>query len=144
VFAQRLSAPFNIYKSLFIPVGVYTWTRHQLTYGSPMDRKATISFYERFGSYYNGALNEARVRATYRANQRLAFGFSEQWNRFHLMVTDGSLSAVPQAQNFSVVVVWFEKDNAFWASRCLSTILLRNTANGLAVSANIGWSWNSR
>src|SRR5262249_55398791 len=27
VFAQRLTAPFNIYRNIYIPVGVYTWTR---------------------------------------------------------------------------------------------------------------------
>jgi hypothetical protein len=144
VFAQRLSTPFNIYKNLYIPVGVYNWTRHQLTYGSPMDRKATVSFYERFGSYYNGTLNEARVRATYRANQKLAFGFSEQWNRFHLLVTDGTLSAVPQAQNFSVVFGSLETDYAFSRFLSLSTILQMNTADAQAVSANIRLRWNYR
>jgi hypothetical protein len=35
VFAQRLTTPFNIYKNVNIPVGVYNWARHQLTYGTP-------------------------------------------------------------------------------------------------------------
>src|SRR5207244_2010568 len=39
VFTQRLITPFNIYKNIFIPVGEYHWTRHQLTYGSPQDRR---------------------------------------------------------------------------------------------------------
>src|SRR3989454_1990949 len=66
VFAQRLTLPFNIYKNVNIPVGVYNWTRHQFTYGTPQDRRMTVRFFERFGSYYNGRLNEFRVRASYR------------------------------------------------------------------------------
>ena len=57
VFVQRLTTPFNIYKSVFIPVGVYNWTRHQLTYGSAENRKWTINFFERFGGYYDGSLS---------------------------------------------------------------------------------------
>jgi hypothetical protein len=135
VFAQRLTAPFNIYKNVFVPVGVYTWTRHQLTYGSPQNRKITVAFLERFGSYYNGRLNEARVRATYRSNQRLAFSFSEQWNRFRLPLTDG---------DFSVVFGAFETDYAFSRFLSLSTILQMDTANHQAASANIRLRWNYR
>jgi hypothetical protein len=51
VFTQRLIEPFNIYKNTFIPVGEYHWTRHQLTYGSPQDRRLMVSFFERFGTY---------------------------------------------------------------------------------------------
>jgi hypothetical protein len=32
---------------------------------------------ERFGSYYDGNLNEARVRWSYRASERLSFDFSQ-------------------------------------------------------------------
>lgn len=143
-FAQRLTEPFNIYKNLYIPVGVYNWARHQLTYGSSKERKVTVSFYERFGGYYNGKLNEARVRATYRANQRLAFGFSEQWNRFHLGVTDGSPGAAPSFQDFSVVFGSLETDYAFSRFLSLSTILQMNTADPQGASANIRLRWNYR
>ncbi|HEX8801621.1 MAG TPA: hypothetical protein VF772_23560, partial [Terriglobales bacterium] len=45
---------------MFIPVGLYHWTRHQLTYGTPLNCRLTMRFFERFGFYYNGKLNEAR------------------------------------------------------------------------------------
>src|SRR5437899_11399328 len=61
VFAQRLTTPFNIYKNVNIPVGVYNWTRHQLTYGTPQDRRVTLQFYERFRSYYSGRLSAHRM-----------------------------------------------------------------------------------
>jgi hypothetical protein len=135
VFAQRLTTPFNIYKNVNIPVGVYNWTRHQLTYGTPEDRRLTVQFYERFGSYYNGRLNELRMRGTYRANQRLSFSMGPQWNRFRLPLPDG---------NFSVIFGALETDYSFSRFLSLSTILQINTANAQAVSANIRLRWNYR
>src|SRR2546426_1898023 len=49
VFTQRLTTPFNIYKNVFIPVGEYHWTRHQLTYGTSQAHRFIITFFERFG-----------------------------------------------------------------------------------------------
>ena len=135
VFAQRLTTHFNIYKNVNIPVGVYNWTRHQLTYGSPQDRRLTVRVFERFGSYYNGRLNEFRVRATYRANERLSFSAGPQWNRFHLPLANG---------NFSVVFGALETDYAFSRFLSLSTILQVDTANAQAASANIRLRWNYR
>ncbi len=143
-FAQRLTEPFNIYKNFYIPVGVYNWSRHQFTYGSSKERKVTASIFERLGSYYNGRLNELRVRATYRANQRLGFGFSEQWNKFHLGVTDGSPGAAPVFRDFSVVFGSLETDYAFSRFLSLSTILQMNTADPQGASANIRLRWNYR
>src|SRR5438067_10864271 len=94
VFTQKLTEPFDIYADDLLPVGVYHWTRHQLTYGSPQDRRLTVSFFERFGTYYSGRLNEARVRSTYRANERLSFYFAQQWNRFRLPVPGGDFSVL--------------------------------------------------
>jgi len=143
-FAQRLTEPFNIYQNLWIPVGVYNWARHQLTYGSSPERKVTASIFERFGGYYNGRLNEIRLRATYRANQRLAFSFSEQWNKFHLGVTDGTASATPTFKNFSVLFGALETDYAFSRFLSLSTILQMDTANAQGASGNIRLRWNYR
>ena len=135
VFAQRLTAPFNIYKNVNIPVGVYNWTRHQITYGTPQNRRLTAQFFERFGSYYNGRLNELRVRASYRANERLSLSVGPQWNRFRLPLPDG---------NFSVVFGALETDYSFSRFLSLSTILQVDTANMQAVSANIRLRWNYR
>jgi hypothetical protein len=135
VFAQRLTTPFNIYKNVNIPVGVYNWTRHQVTYGTPQDRRWTAQFFERFGSYYNGRLNEFRVRTSYRANERLSFSLGPQWNRFRLPVEGG---------DFSVVFGALETDFAFSRFLSLSTIVQGDTANTQAVSANIRLRWNYR
>ena len=135
VFTQKLTEPFNIYKNVFLPVGDYHWTRHQLTYGSPQDRRLTVSFFERFGTYYNGRLNEARVRSTYRANERLSFNFSEQWNRFRLLVAGG---------DFSVLVGSLQTNYSFSRFLTLSALAQMNTANRQAVIANIRLRWNYR
>src|SRR5260370_10938098 len=66
VFTQRITTPLNIYKNVFIPNGLYHFARHQLTYRSRQDRRFTYNFFERFGSYYTGTLNEFRVRPNYR------------------------------------------------------------------------------
>ena len=146
VFTQRLTTPFNIYKNVFIPVGEYHWTRHQLTYGSSQERKLMMNFYERFGSYYDGHLNEARVRATYRTNERLSFSFAEQWNRFRLnVVADPSGNPLPQgAGNFSVVFGSFQTNYSFSRFLTLSALLQMDTANTQAASANIRLRWNYR
>lgn len=133
VFTQRITTPFNIYKNIVIPPGIYHWTRHQLSYGSPQDRRLTLRLFERFGSYYQGRLNEARVRASYRPNARMSFALSQQWNRFRL----------PQG-NFSVVVGSVEANYAFSRFLSLSALLQTDTANTRAVSANIRLRWNYR
>ena len=133
VLAQRITTPFTIYKNVVIPVGMYRWARHQLTYGSRQDRKFTWRLFERFGTYYDGHLNEARVRWSYRANEHLSLDFSEQWNRFRL----------PEG-NFSVVFGSIQGNYAFSRFLFLSTVLQMNTANTQAASANIRLRWNYR
>ena len=135
VFAQRILTPFNIYKNVVIPPGLYRWIRHQLTYGTAQDRRWVLRFFERFGSYYDGHLNEARIRASYRPSERLSFDFSQQWDRFRLPVPGG---------DFSVVFGSFQTNYAFSRFLTLSTILQINTSNTQAASANIRLRWNYR
>ena len=145
VFTQRIIDPFNIYKNVFIPVGEYHWTRHQITYGSPQDRKLTASFFERFGTYYNGHLNEARIRATYRASERLSFSIAEQWNRFRLgLVTDANGNVLSNGGAFSIAFGSFQTNYSFSRFLTLSTLLQMDTANNQAASANIRLRWNYR
>ena len=147
VFTQRLITPFNIYKNVSIPVGEYHWTRHQLTYGSPQDRRWMLNLYERFGTYYNGHLNEARIRMTYRASERLSFNFSEQWNRFRLGATTdtaGTTVLPDAAGRFSVLFGSFQTNYSFSRFLTLSTLIQMNTSNNQAASANIRLRWNYR
>lgn len=135
VFTQRIVTPFNIYKNVVIPNGLYHWTRHQLTYGTAQNRRWVLRFFERFGSYYNGHLNEARIRGSYRPNERLSFDISEQWDRFRLPVSGG---------DFSVVFGSLQTNYAFSRFLTLSTIFQVNTSNTQAGSANIRLRWNYR
>lgn len=133
VFAQRLTTPFNIYKNVNIPVGVYRWTRHQLSYGSPEDRRWTVRIRERWGGYYDGHLNEATVRATYRVNEHISYSFSEQWNRFRL-----------REGNFSVLVGSLLASYSFSRFLSLSALVQMDTANTQGASTNLRLRWNYR
>jgi Domain of unknown function (DUF5916) len=135
IFIQRLTTPFNIYKNVFIPPGEYHWERHLFSYTSPQNRRFTMNFFERFGTYYNGHLNEASTAATYRANERLSFSFSEEWDRFRLPVAGGT---------FSVVVGSFQTNYSFSRFLTLSSLVQMDTANTQAASANIRLRWNYR
>jgi hypothetical protein len=98
-------------------------------------RRLIMIFFERFGTYYNGRLNEARIRGTYRATERLSFALSEQWNRFRLPIPEG---------NFSVMVGSFQTNYSFSRFLTLSSLIQVDTANTQAVSANIRLRWNYR
>ena len=81
-FIQRLTTPFNIFGSVFIPAGLYHFDRHQFTYGSDQSKRFVYNFFERFGTYYNGTLNEFQIRAKYHPKPRLSFEGFETWDRF--------------------------------------------------------------
>ena len=89
VFTQRITTPFHIYKNVFIPNGLYQFARHQLTYGSGQDRRFTYNFFERFGGYYGGSLNECRAQANYRATEKFSISASQTWDRFRLPLLNG-------------------------------------------------------
>lgn len=124
-FTQRLTEPFNIYKSISIPPGTHHFARHQLTYGSRQDRRFTWSLFERFGTYYSGHLNEARVRTTYRASSRFSFSTTTLWDRFRL----------PQG-NFSVALASLGANYSFSRFLTTSALVQLDTSNTQAVSAN--------
>lgn len=133
VFTQRITTPLNIYKNIFIPNGLYHFARHQLTYGSRQDRRFTYNFYERFGGYYGGTLNEFRVRANYRPTAKFSISASQTWNRFRL----------PEG-NFSVVLASLQGNYSFSRFLSLSGTLQMDTANTQAVSANLRLRYNYR
>jgi len=133
VFTQRISTPLNIYKNIVIPTGVYHFARHQLTYGSRLDRRFTYNFFERFGDYYGGTLNEFRVRANYRPTARFSASLTQTWNRFRL----------PQG-NFSVDLASLQGNYSFSRFLTLSSTLQMDTANTQAMSANIRLRYNYR
>jgi Domain of unknown function (DUF5916)/Carbohydrate family 9 binding domain-like len=83
-FIQRLTTPFNIFANVFIPAGLYHFDRHQFTWGSDTSKPFVYTFFERFGTYYNGTLNELRVRGTYHANAHFSVFATPEWDRFKL------------------------------------------------------------
>jgi hypothetical protein len=135
VFTQRITTPFHIYKNVFIPVGVYNFTRHQLTYGSGQDRRFTYSVFERFGGYYNGTLNEFRVSANYRPSTKFSISASETWDRFRLPLPNG---------NFSVVLASLQGNYSFNRFLTFTSLIQVDTSNTEAVSANVRLRYNYR
>jgi hypothetical protein len=83
-FIQRLSTPFNIFRNVYIPAGIYHFDRHQFTYGSDLSKRYSYGFFERFGTYYNGTLNESRIRGKYRPTAKVSLTGEDTWDRFHL------------------------------------------------------------
>jgi hypothetical protein len=94
-----------------------------------------LTFFERFETYYNGRLNEARVRGTYCTNEGLSFALGEQWNRFRLPIPGAS---------FSVLVGSSQTPYSFSRFLTLSGLFQIYTANTQAVSVNLRLRWNYR
>ena len=135
VFTQRITTPFQLYKNVFIPNGLYHFARHQLTYGSGQDRRFTYNFFERFGGYYGGTLNEARVRVDYRPTAKFSVSASETWNRFRLPLRNG---------NFSVLLASLQTNYSFNRFLTLTSLIQMDTSNTQAISANIRLRYNYR
>jgi hypothetical protein len=135
VFTQRITTPLHIYKNVFIPNGLYQFTRHQLTYGSRQDRRLTYNFVERFGSFYGGRLNEFRVQGTYRPSARFSIGTSATWDRFRLPLLNG---------NFSVVLASLQGNYSFNRFLTFTSLIQMDTSNTQAASASLRLRYNYR
>src|SRR6266700_4006127 len=132
-FIQRLSAPFNIFKNVIIPAGIYHFDRHQFTYGSDRSKRFFYSFFERFGTFYNGTLNEFRTRTSYRPTPKISIATVHTWDRFRF----------PQG-NFNVHIGSINGSYSF--SRFLTTSLLIqvNSIDKNPVSMNFRLRYNYR
>jgi hypothetical protein len=135
VFTQRITTPFHIYKNVFIPNGLYHFARHQLTYGSGQDRRFTYSFFERFGGYYGGTLNEFQAQGNYRRTAKFSISASETWNRFRLPLPNG---------NFSVVLASLQANYSFTRFLTFTSLIQIDTSNTQAASANFRLRYNYR
>ena len=134
-FTQLITTPFHIYKNIFIPNGLYHFTRHQVSYGSREDRRFTYNFTERFGSFYGGRLNELSIQSNYRANAKFSIGTSGTWDRFRL--------PLPNA-NFSVVLASLQGNYSFNRFLTFTSLIQMDTSNTQAASANLRLRYNYR
>lgn len=135
VFTQHITTPFHIYKNVFVPPGVYHFARHQLTYGSGLDKRFTYNFFERFGGYYGGTLNEFRARANYRVTTKFSMSASGTWDRFRLPLTNGK---------FSVALASLQANYSFSRFLTFTSLVQMDTSNTKAVSANLKLRYNYR
>ena len=135
MFTQRITTPFHIYKNVFIPNGLYHFTRHQLTYGSGQNHRFTYNLFERWGGYYGGNLNELRLRANYRPTTKFSISASTTWDRFRLPLSNG---------NFSVVLASLQANYSFNRVLTFTSLVQMDTSNTQAVSANLRLRYNYR
>lgn len=135
VFTQRITTPFHIYKNVFIPDGIYHFTRHQLTYGSSQEKRFTYNFFERFGTYYGGRLNEFRVRTGYRPTSKFSVFTVATWDKFRLPLPNG---------DFSVVLASLQTNYSFNRFLTFTSLLQMDTSNTQAVSSNLRLRYNYR
>jgi hypothetical protein len=135
VFTRRITTPLHTYKNVFIPDGLHHFARHQLTYGSAQDRRFTYEFFERFGGYYGGTLNEFRVQGNYRPTAKFSVSASETWDRFRLPLLNG---------NFSVVLASLQANYSFNRFLTFTSLVQMDTSNTQAVSANLRLRYNYR
>jgi len=135
VFTQRITTLLHIYKNVFIPNGLYHFTRHQLTYGSRKDRRFTYNLVERFGGFYGGRLNEFSVQGNYRASTKFSIDTSGTWDRFRLPLPNGS---------FSVVLASLQGNYSFNRFLTFTSLIQMDTSNTQAVSANLRLRYNYR
>jgi hypothetical protein len=135
VFTQRITTPFHIYKNVFISPGLYHFARHQLTYGSGQDRRFTYNFFERFGGYYGGTLNEFRMRGNYRPTTKFSVSASETWDHFRLPLEHG---------RFSVLLASFQANYSFTRFLTVTSLIQMDTSNTRAVSTNFRLRYNYR
>jgi len=130
---QRLNTPFNIYKNISIPTGIYRYDTHHFEAGSPQDRPLTLMGYYEFGTYYGGKIDTAFVMGTYRPGPRWSFSTGETWNQIHL----------PQG-NFTVDVASLQTNYSFSRFLTFTSLMQVNTSNNQAVSANLRLRYNYR
>jgi Domain of unknown function (DUF5916)/Carbohydrate family 9 binding domain-like len=132
-FIQRLNEPFNIFKNVVIPAGIYHFDRHQFTYGTDASKPLRVRLFERFGTYYNGKLNEFRTRVNYRPTTKISIAAVHEWDRFRF----------PQGI-FNVHIG--SLNTSYSLSRFLTTSLLFqvNSIDHNPFSMNFRLRWNYR
>ncbi len=149
-FIQRLSQPFNLFRNVSIPAGVYHFDRHQFTYGSDRSKRWFYSVFERFGTYYNGRLNEFRVRGSYRPAPRISLDGSETWDRFRFggQTYDVQISSLNCSYSFSrfLTTSFLAQANTIETNPLSVNFRLRYTYrpdSDLFVIYNVGSQFNS-
>lgn len=131
--AQQITEAFDLYKNIQIQPGLYRWMRHRFEYLSGRDRPVTYDLSDEFGGYYDGRLNSAQAKVSYRANEHWQVGLNQQWNRFRM----------PEG-NFSVAFGGLSLDYAFSRFFSVSSLVQMNTANTQAASAYVLLRWHYR
>src|SRR6516162_4952713 len=99
------------------------------------ESEVTYNFFDRFGSYYGGTLNEFRVRVNYRPTTKFSISASETWDRFRLPLPNG---------NSSIVLASLQGNYSFNRFLTFTSVIQLDTSNTQAVSANVRLRYKDR
>lgn len=132
-FIQYLPQPFNIFKNVNIPAGVYHYDRHQFTFGSNQDRKFVYRLFERFGTYYDGSMNETRVHGIWHPTEHIFTDDSETWDRFKL-----------PTGRYNVFVASYQGGYSFNRFITMSALVQQNSVQQNPWSTNLRFQYEYR
>jgi len=116
VFDENLTAPLELTDVVTLPIGLYHFARHQITFGTDPSRTVAFQANFNFGGYYGGHRNRYAGRLFLKPNEHVAVSFIEDYNVVRLPQGDFDLSLVsarvdwnPSIRLLSSII--FQSDN---------------------------------
>jgi hypothetical protein len=116
VFDENLTAPLKLTDVVTLPIGLYHFARHQVTFGTDPSRTVAFQANFNFGGYYGGHRNRYVGRLFLKPNEHVAVSFIEDYNVVRLPQGDFDLSLVsarvdwnPSIRLLSSII--FQSDN---------------------------------
>jgi hypothetical protein len=92
VFDENLTAPLPLTEKVTIPLGLYHFVRHQVTFGTDPSRRLAFQVNFNFGDYYGGRRDRYVGRIFWKPNEHLGVTLIEDYNTVRLPQGDFNLS----------------------------------------------------
>lgn len=126
---DRPSVDFTVADGAVIRAGDYSWTQHQIRYGTSDARDLSASGQIGYGNWYDGDLLSFRTEFTYRPDEKLRLNLEYQEER-------GSVST----GDFTARIERLSCDYAFNADVSLETLVQAdNISDSLGLQARFHW-----
>jgi hypothetical protein len=116
VFDENLTEPLPLTDAVTIPVGLYHFARHQVTFGTDPSRRLALQVNFNFGGYYGGRRNRYVGRIFWKPNEHVGVTLIEDYNvvrlpqgDFDLSLFSGRVDWNPSARLLSSLIV--QSDN---------------------------------
>jgi hypothetical protein len=116
VFDENLTAPLELTDVVTIPIGLYHFARHQITFGTDPSRTVAFQTNFNFGGYYGGRRNRYAGRLFLKPNEHVAVSLIEDYNVVRLPQGNFDLSLISARIDWNPIVrllssVIFQSDN---------------------------------